>query len=148
MSKEKDKVAITIDQITESPYVLGVRKHEQYKVIDVQLQMDWIIPEYLFPEDTPYYMNEPNEKGICSFYSETKQFSDIYNIINEVVRYNKELEEKTLIFNKLQMELQKMFDTMDLNGFKTVTITTNSNARIVPPIAKEDKKNDGEILKP
>lgn len=160
MSKEKN--SITLDQITDSPYVLGVRKQDKFKVIDVQLQADWEIPEFLFPENTEIFINV--DSSLCCFFSEKKQFSDIFSIINEVIRYNQEKEEKIFILNKLQLELQHMFDEMGLNEFKTVTITF-TNGQIYPKInnkktdilkeanvdiqvAIKETEKDGEILKP
>lgn len=159
-----DKSAFSVDQITESEYVLGIRKYQANKVIDVQLPNDWIIPDALFPKDTQILIGFDEGTRVFSFYSETKQFSDIFQVINEVVRYNKEIEEKSLIFNKLQSELQKYFEQLPLENFKLLTIGTKANhpfndtitppppvkEREIPVVPPEDrsKLNEGtDILK-
>jgi hypothetical protein len=148
------KLAYNMDQISESPYVLGCRKQEKYKVIDVALPADWEFPERLFPENSAIFVNNGAAPNIFMLFSETKQFSDIYHLLLEIVRHNKEKEEKLVILNNLQVELQQYFDNLPLADFKCVHFAKSDAAVIqpVPPvkIITEPIKppSDGAILKP
>lgn len=158
------KRVVDVDEIAELKYVLGVRKQDNFKVIDVKLPDDWEIPAKLFPEGTPIKISESdNGSSILSFYTETEHFSDIYYIILDVIKYNKEKEEKITSLNQLQMLLQKYFEEMDLEQFKTVTITSKvvlgptgtggesgdsplpeENKRVIPEVPEEDRSRLNE----
>lgn len=155
------KITYTMDQIGESPYVLGCRKQDKFKVIDVELPLEWEIPDRLFPENSPIFVNAGAVPSIFMFFSETKQFSDIYNTLIEIVRHNKEKEEKLIVLNALQVELQKHFDSMPLADFRQLIIgkrpagAANIPTKPQPPqsqIIKEGQEpkppTDGAVLKP
>lgn len=151
----------SMDQIAESPYVLGCRKQNQYKVIDAELPVDWEIPNRLFPADSTIFVNEGNSEALFIFFSETHQFSDIFRIINEIVVHNKEKEEKLVILNDLQVKLQTYFDQLPLHDFKRIVIGMNpeeeqdtkekiaKNAQVIlKETVKPKKESNGESIKP
>ena len=145
-----------MDQISESPYVLGCRKQDKFKVIDIELPSDWEFPDRLFPENSPIFVNQGALPTIFMLFSETKQFSEIYFILLETVRYNKEKEEKLIVLNQLQMQLQKHFDDLPLNEFKNLRFakaaSTATDAAPKPVVqiipAPPKPQPDGTILKP
>lgn len=157
------KITYSLDQIAESPYVLGTRKQDKFKVIDVQLPVDWEIPAKIFPKDSKVFVDNGTMPQMFMFFTEELNFSDIYSIIEKTVRYNKEKEDKIVILNKLQVQLQKQFDELPLELFKLLYITTapESVKRTAPPVpspppariiteGKEPPKapTDGTIPKP
>lgn len=118
--------AFDLDTIAESPYVIGMRKQAGYKVIEACIAPEWDIPKKFFPDEGEINVNvadNPHEPNAYLFYSTTASFSSIYNLLMEVVTYNKELEEKSLIFNQMQVVLQGYFDTLSLADFKKIKIT-------------------------
>lgn len=141
----------TMDDIAESKYVLGCRKEKQYKVIDVMLPDDWEIPAFLFPEDAVIFVDNDKEAKGFYFFTETKTFSDIYYVVRETIRVNKEKEEKLVILNQLQAQLQSYFDKISLSDFKKLTFISKDlleveetfetvgepSKEVVPPLHKE-----------
>ena len=132
-----------MDEIAESEYVLGCRKEKQYKVIDVILPKDWEVPAFLFPEDAEIFVNNNKDDEGFVFFSETKTFSDIYYIVIETIRVNKEKEEKVTILNQLQADLQSQFDKLPLKEFKKVRVNIsdsklhNMHGKVDEPIKEE-----------
>lgn len=149
------KLTYSMDQISESPYVLGCRKQDKFKVIDIELPADWDFPERLFPENSPIFVNQGTLPTIFMLFSETKQFSEIYFVLLETVRHNKEKEEKLIILNQLQMQLQKYFDELPLDQFKfvkfklpaTLDAPPTPTAPSITPAPPKPQSN-GTILKP
>lgn len=139
-----------MDQIAESPYVVGCRKQEQFKVIDVILPSDWEIPSILFPEGCTVYVNDGTNPTTFLFFSETEQFSDIYYKLTEVATYNKEKEEKLILLSQLQVELQNKFDELPLSQFQQIRIVTvDGLKKEVPTEIKLSKKVlDGTVPRP
>lgn len=158
----------TADQILESPYVLGTRKQDNFKIIDIQFPAEWEFPDRLFPQNGGISISQGTAPDIFSFFSETKSFSDVYKVLSDVIRYNKEKEEKLLLLNKLQAELQRWFEELPLADFKQLRIaraqaapTGQPTPPVVPakvqpqPVVSEQKKiitptpqNDGTVLRP
>jgi hypothetical protein len=116
----------TVDEISESQYVTGMRKEQSYKILDVRLPKNWEIPQIMFPEEGGIFVNiapaEYPEETAYFFFSPAKSFSEIYKKVIAVVTYNKELEEKLFIMNQMQRELQECFDQLPLEHFKKVKI--------------------------
>lgn len=162
---ETVKLAYSMDQISESPYVLGCRKQDKYKVIDVEIPTDWEFPAILFPENNTIFVNAGNAAGFYMLFTEIKAFSDIYHLLMETVRYNQEMEEKLVLLNRYQAQLQKFFSELTLEDFKSLKLSyggiKSSGTKPVPPpsqIIKEGHDpikltstkpdNDGAVLKP
>jgi hypothetical protein len=157
---EPVKLAYSMDEISESPYVLGCRKQDKYKVIDVEIPADWEFPAVLFPEGNVIFVNQGNAAGFYMLFSETKAFSDIYHLLMETVKYNQEMEEKLVLLNRHQATLQKFFNELDLEDFRSLKMsyggvkgvnTLVEKAPIEPIITKNPvlKENvDGTVFKP
>jgi hypothetical protein len=147
---EPVKLAYSMDQILESPYVLGCRKQDKYKVIDVEIPPDWEFPAVLFPENNVIFVNQGNAAGFYMLFTETKAFSDIYHLLMETVKYNQEMEEKLVMLNRHQATLQKLFNELDLEDFRSLKmmyggvrgVNTLSEKPVPPPsqIIKEGKE--------
>jgi hypothetical protein len=129
-----------MDEISESPYVLGCRKQDKYKVIDVEIPIDWEFPAALFPENNVIFVNASNVAGFYQLFTETKAFSDIYHLLMETVRYNQEMEEKLVHLNRYQVTLQKFFNELDLEDFRSLKMSyggvrgVNTRSEIEKPI--------------
>ena len=96
-------------------------------------------------------------ESIFMFFTEEKQFSDLYQIIMEIVRYNKEKDEKLVILNNLQVSLQKYFDQLSLTEFKKLKLVPSDGVGSVgvvatptPSITTPSKQppDNGTVLKP
>ncbi len=137
---EPVKLAYSMDQISESPYVLGCRKQDKYKVIDVEIPPDWEFPAALFPENNVIFVNQGNAAGFYMLFTETKAFSDIYHLLMETVKYNQEMEEKLVMLNRHQATLQKLFNELDLEDFRSLKMSyggvrgVNTRSEIEKPI--------------
>lgn len=145
----------SMDQISESQYVLGIRKQDKYKVVDVILPDDWYFPDSLFPEKTNIFINQGQSAGHYSLFSEAEAFSDIYGLLLETVKFNQEAEEKLVILNKLQVKLQEYFDKLPLSKFKNLTFIVSGDLETdggeprakITEILKADRTN-GTVFKP
>jgi hypothetical protein len=128
---------IGMDVIGESPYVIGMRKDQGFRILDVILPKAWEVPPKLFPEeiDPKTELNVGINVNVSDsvytdaimylFFSPRKSFSQLYAKVMEVVTYNQELEERLVLLNKLQQELQVMFDTLPLKDLKKI--------KLIPP---------------
>lgn len=120
---EQVKLPYSMDQISESPYVLGCRKQDKYKVIDVEIPIEWEFPAILFPEGNTIFVNAGQVAGFYMLFTEKNAFSDIYHLLMETVRYNQEMEEKLVLLNRYQAQLQKFFNELALEDFKTLKMS-------------------------
>jgi hypothetical protein len=124
-----------IDTITESMYVEGMRKQEGYKILDVMLPDGWEIPKRIF-EGTDINVNIKEDGRTVDvgymFFSPTASFSDIYIKLIDVVTYNVELEEKLVIFNRLQKQLQDALDAYNLADFKQLKLVLPKTSPVKP----------------
>jgi hypothetical protein len=131
---------IGVDAISESPYVTGMRKDQGFKILDVVLPRAWEVPSTLFPAEidpaTELNMginvniteSTYGDAAVYLFFSPRKSFSQLYAKVMEVVTYNQELEEKLVLLNRLQQELQGMFDTLPLKDLKKIRLVSPKNS--------------------
>lgn len=155
---EPVKLAYSMDEISESPYVLGCRKQDKYKVIDVEIPTDWEFPAVLFPDNNVIFVNASSVAGFYQLFTETKAFSDIYHLLMETVKYNQEMEEKLVLLNRHQATLQKFFTELDLEDFRSLKMSYGRVSGVFTPppkpsppsqIIKEDKDPiNTQTLKP
>lgn len=105
------------------PYLKSVRKLKGYLSIDVEISQNWKIPKKFTIEGKVVEQenSQPNMR-LISFVSEfdEKELSTTVNNIKSIIDYNKELEEKEVLFVNKVEELKKIFEKQNLDKLQTL----------------------------
>lgn len=103
------------------PYIQSIRKLKDYLSFDMIFPKEWKLPKKYIPENSVHETEskDPN-KRIISFVTEFKEekVDSIVSNINNVIKYNKELEEKEKLFNAKVKELKNIFEKQNLTILK------------------------------
>ena len=105
------------------PYMKSIRKLKGYLSIDIEIPNGWKIPKKFTTEGKVVEQenSQPNMR-LISFVSDFKDV-DVSNTIaniKSIIDYNKELEDKEVLFINKVEELKKIFEKQNLDKLQTL----------------------------
>ena len=111
-------------------YFNSVRMHEELIVIDLKLPINWKDVEVLRTRGNKVQIKvgSTNEthKIVSIFASfQPKETEILVDEIIGVIKWNTDQQEKNLLLNMKILELQKMFDTNDVDSLRNLNIGFN-----------------------
>ena len=106
-------------------YFYSVRLHQEIILIDMKFPIEWVINEVikLKPSTTQLNNSDKSEQHqLISFYCafEEKAVETAVSDIQRVIKYNKDQEEKVNLLNLKRLELEKIFETNDVNSLRAL----------------------------
>jgi len=109
-----------IENITD--YIMSIRKLEKYFSFDVNFPSTWSILKSHVDETKTVFTKNENKGKHVSFVSELDELSITETIdrINNIVKYNKEKEEKEKLFQEKVNELKSIFEKESLEELKNL----------------------------
>lgn len=102
-------------------YIQSVRKLKNYLIIDVQIPKEWkVLKKYANEESVVENQSKDTTKRNLSFASEFSEDSVnlIMSNIKNLIKFNKELEEKEKLFNLKVNELKMIFEKQNLENLQ------------------------------
>lgn len=105
------------------PYLVSIRVIENVISIDVSIPSDWKIPKRFVDEKSILEDQSPDENfRFFSFVGEISQenFTNLYGSIKNIIKYNKDREEKEKLFQEKINELKSYFDKQSLDDLKKI----------------------------
>tara|TARA_R110001583_G_scaffold78667_2_gene213091 strand:+ start:4859 stop:5338 length:480 start_codon:yes stop_codon:yes gene_type:complete len=127
-------------------YLHGIRKHEDYFIIDLSLPTNWQIPNKTIDNvGVKVYKNTDTIK-IISFYTVfgEETCGTLMEVINEVIRLNKEREEKDSLLHEKRVELEKLFNSNNLDSLKNMSFMFNNVNEYYEKFENKLTSPDGE----
>lgn len=127
------------------PHLVSIRKLEDYITIDVEFPTTWKLPKKYV--DEKMVVEQKSDKPSFRFFSFATIFQKepidllFYNLKN-IIRYNKEREEKEKLFEDKVKELKSFFDKSNLNELKDLEFQVKQTLKI----ELEDEPEDGENI--
>jgi hypothetical protein len=118
---------------TLSPYLQSVRKLKTYLSFDIHFPNTWKIPKKYVDEET-LLENESSETG-KRFFSFVSTFNEeevekIFNNLRNIIKYNKEREEKDKLFQSKVNELKSIFEKQNLDNLQALKFEISENQKI------------------
>mgnify|MGYP003154014137 CR=1 FL=1 len=128
-------------------YFYSVRLHQEIILIDIKFPIKWIIKEVinLKPGTTQLKENDKSDNHqLVSFYCEfnEKSVDLLMKDINRVIKYNKDQEEKINLLNLKRMELEKIFQSNDVNALRALEFNFGLSNDGEPPLEKLPKTDE------
>lgn len=110
------------------PYLKSIRKLKTYLSFDVEFPQTWKFPKR-YTIEGKVIEQEKSTPGmkLLSFVSDFNEdeINKTTGNINSIIEYNKELEQKELLFINKVDELKKIFERQDLNKLQTLKFELN-----------------------
>lgn len=110
-------------------YVTQIRKLENYLSFDLIFPATWsILKSHVDETKTVFHKNDEKGKTV-SFLSEINETSvrDTIQKIENIIKYNKEKEEKQRLFNEKVNELKNLFEKESLTELKALKFDIESD---------------------
>lgn len=102
----------------ESRFQFSMSSTSGVKTVSVGFPNNWVIE---IPEDNEVQCYPEN--GIFNFWSENSDYSNIIDVVLDVLQYNLELQEKEVLFNEKYVELVSLFKEKNLSTLKTLSFS-------------------------
>jgi hypothetical protein len=103
------------------PYLQSVRKIENYLSFDISFPITWKLPKKYVDENKIMEQQSsiPNER-LISYVSEITEtdIEKVYQNLCNIIKYNREREEKDRLFETKVEELKKLFEKQNLEKLK------------------------------
>jgi hypothetical protein len=106
------------------PYLKSTRKLKSYLSFDIELPNNWKIPKKFTIEGKVVEQEKSNPgTKLISFVSEFNEdeITITTNNIRSIIDYNKELEEKEVLFVNKVEELKRIFEKQNLDKLQQLT---------------------------
>jgi len=113
-------------------YTNSVRKLEKYLSFDLVFPSTWsILKSQVDETKTVFHKNDDKGKTV-SFLSEINEesISETIGIIEKVIDYNREKEEKQRLFNEKVSELKNLFEKESLGELKSLKFDIDETPRL------------------
>lgn len=110
------------------PYLKSVRKLKEYLSFDVEIPSTWKIPKkYVTEGKVVEQEKSSNDLRLISFVSNftEEEVNTTTSNIKGIIEYNKEIEQKQLLFANKVEELKKIFEKQDLDKLQTLKFEIN-----------------------
>jgi hypothetical protein len=118
---------------TLSPYLQSVRKLKTYLSFDINFPNTWKIPKKFVDEET-LLENVSDETGQRSFSFVTtfneEEVEKIFSNLRNIIKYNKEREEKDKLFQTKVNELKSIFEKQNLNNLQALKFEISDGQKI------------------
>lgn len=122
------------------PYIQSVRKIKTFLSFDISFPKTWKLPKKYVSEDKVIEQTStvPDER-LFSFVCEITEESvgEIYNNLQNIIKYNIEREEKEKLFESKVEELKTIFEKQNLKNLKSLKFDMKTNK-----IQLEDTENE------
>lgn len=128
------------------PYLKSIRKLKNYLSFDVEISTTWKIPKKFVIEGKVVEQEKPTtDLRLISFVSDFNEDETNLTISNikGIIDYNKEIEEKQLLFTNKVEELKKIFERQDLDKLQTLKFEIN---QFKLDIDDEGERNSDEVV--
>jgi hypothetical protein len=128
------------------PYLKSIRKLKTYLSFDVEIPTGWKIPKkYIIEGKVVEQEKNSNDVRLISFVSDFNEEETNLTISNikGIIEYNKEIEQKQLLFANKVEELKKIFEKQDLDKLQTLKFELN---QFNLDIGDEEQRNSDEVV--
>jgi hypothetical protein len=119
-----------IENIFENlkPYLRGVKKADNYSIVEVHLKQSWLIPQHGSIQDQKKPVTKEPGTLYHMFYSESDSFDTIINWVKEsVIDMNIEVELKEELLRQKVAQLKEVFETSSLDELKGMKFSSETD---------------------
>jgi hypothetical protein len=129
------------------PYLKSIRKLKTYLSFDVELPNAWKIPKKFIIEGKVVEQEKSNPgTKLISFVSDFNEdeITLTTNNIRSIINYNKELEEKEVLFVNKVEELKRIFEKQNLDKLQNLTFDIKEY-KLAQEIDDEEQRDEDPV---
>jgi len=114
-------------------YLVSIRKLENYISIDVRFNENWKILKRFIVNGECVHQESNSESKLFSFVTkfDEVELNNIIDSISNIIKYNKEIEEKNRLFEQKVNELKDIFEKQNLNSLQLLDFKLDNNINII-----------------
>jgi len=116
------------------PYFHSLREIKTLVSLDIKLPLNWVYENITQPYSTitVKLQNKDDKNNLISLVSEGTQegYSVVFACANEIIKINKEEEEKQKLFQEKVRELQELFKKESLDKLKDINLLNKAGQEV------------------
>lgn len=129
------------------PHLISIRKLENYVSIDVEFPITWKLPKKYV--DEKMVVEQKSEKPNFRNFSfatgfEQQTLEVLFHNLKNIIKYNREREEKERLFEEKVKELKTFFDLKNLNDLKDLEFNIKNNYKL--EFEDDEREQDSELV--
>ena len=129
-----------------SSYLKSLRYLKDYASFDLYFPVTWVIPKK-YIEGVEVIKQDSSDRANFSVYSfvvknDTKNVNLLETALDNVIKHNREREEKERLFKEKIQELKSLFETKDVDSLKRLYFDVNENTTLL--LDDEEQIENGE----
>ena len=111
-------------------YFHSIRLHDSILLMDLKIPTTWEVKGVLStqPTTTQIKVNDKNETHtLLSFYCPftSPDVDTLFLDIDRIIKFNRDLEEKVNLLNVKKLELEKIFESNNIDSLRTINFDFN-----------------------
>ena len=127
-------------------YLKSLRYLKDYASFDLYLPGTWVIPKK-YVDGIEVIKQDNTDRPNFSVYSfvvqnEVEKINQLETALDNVIKHNREREEKERLFKEKIQELKTIFETKDVDSLKTLYFDVNENTTLL--LDDEEQIADGK----
>lgn len=126
-------------------YILSLRFVENYVSFDLRLPETWNIPTKSVKDIEVINTNKTSDgiRYLSLVCPNTKESVDKVEVaLDEIIKFNKEKEEKERLFKMKVQELKSIFDKENIGNLRTLKIDIDEIGSIINGVEEKTEQND------
>jgi|TARA_R110000803_G_scaffold123890_1_gene191729 hypothetical protein len=130
-----------------NPYLRGIKKADNYSIVEVHLKQSWLIPQHGSIEDQKKPITKEPGKLYHMFYSESDSFDTIISWVKEsVIDMNIEVELKEELLRQKVTQLKEVFETSSLDELKSMKFSSDTDVLKLNGSSDTKKDEKPEVI--
>ena len=128
-------------------YILSLRFVENYVSFDLRLPETWNIPTKSVKDIEVINTNKTSDgiRYLSLVCPNTKESVDKVEVaLDEIIKFNKEKEEKERLFKMKVQELKNIFDKENISNLRTLKIDVDEIGSIINDVEKIQQEDEGD----
>lgn len=131
------------------PYLLSIRKLESYVSIDVEFPTTWKFPKKYVDEKT--VVEQKTDKMNIRCFSFATSFTEeplslLFSNLKNIIKYNKEREEKDRLFDIKVKELKTFFEKTNLSELKGLEFQLKQEMKVIIDDDDEQQSETSDMV--
>lgn len=129
------------------PYFFSLREDAKYVFLDLAIPINWDLSNIKLIIDVfsgvNFNLQDTDGKvNLVSFYIEInpKNYNTLFECVAQVLKFNKEIEEKDRLLKEKILELESLFNKEPLHKLKEITFISGENEKKPRVVGKRTRK--------
>lgn len=131
------------------PFLISIRKLENYISIDVEFPTSWRLPKKYVDEKTVLEQKASRQEFRCFSFAtnfEETALTTSFNNLRGIINYNLEREQKEKLFETKVKELKTLFDKASLDELRDLAFQVKPEFKLIDSEYEDERQGENSRM--